>query len=144
MIEQNQRTTWDSVISFFLYSSQSSTKYVLTNRSRATTLGHWEEVWCMMKTLKRSKYLLKCFLLPRHTLSSGVAQVPWAFSDALNKGWCVGVLPWKVDGFIFLIFPGSLPEIVPTVILLPLFSTSIYFVTSVPEFSHRASKRRPH
>lgn len=134
---------------FFFFSSSTApsllTKYMLTNRNGAATLGHWEEMWCTMKTLKRSKYLLKRFLLAWHTLTGGVAQVPWAVSDALNKGWSV----WEslrerlLDSF-FSVYPGSRPEMVLSVISLPVFSTSVYLVTSALEFTHRASERRRH
>lgn len=143
---------WWHVLGFYnqffflsLYSSQSSTKYVLTNRNGAATLGHWEEVWCTMKTLKRSKYLLKCFLLACWALVGGVAQVPRAVSDALNKWRSVWESPHErlVDSF-FSIYPGSQPAIFLSVISLPVFSTSIYLVTSAPECTHRASKRRLH
>lgn len=129
---------------FFLSTARSLlTKYVLTNRNGAATLGHWEEVWC--RTLKRSKYLLKCLLLACHTLSGGVAQVLWAVSDALNKGWSVWEsLRERLLVSFFSVYPGSGPEMVLSVISLPVFSTSIYLVTSALEFTHRASKRRRH
>lgn len=85
-----ESTTWDSLICFFFFSTDPS---LLQNSCWQTEIGRNTRtlggIWCTMKTLKRSKYLFKRFLLACHSLCGGVAQVPWAVSDALNKGWSV-------------------------------------------------------
>lgn len=76
-------------------------------------------------------------------LSGGVAQVPRAVGDApKQRVKCVWEILRErlVDSFIYLFFYLDLSQKrVPSVISLPVFSTSVYLVTSAAEFTHRAS-----
>lgn len=104
---------------------------ISVSRRGATTLGNLEEVSYMMKTLKRSEYLLKCFLLVLCNLCGAVAQVLFAFSNALKGEVCVGSCHERQMDLFLSAYFSSQTEIVHSVIYLLVFGATVYLVTSV-------------